>query len=117
MDRRLAPVGIIIEVGARPRNQLPRPSRDPTNSTRRPHQAPATVQPNPPFAAADIIRQARRYKSRREITRALRLIADADLALRSNPPSKRVILEQLVLALASPLKLLSPTWQQEELPV
>src|SRR4029077_10881307 len=28
----------------------------------------------PPFAAEDIIKQARRYKSRRELTRALRLI-------------------------------------------
>jgi DNA polymerase III subunit delta len=55
----------------------------------------------PPFAADDIIRQARRYKSRRELTRALRLIARADLALRSNPPSKRLVLEQLVLTLAS----------------
>jgi DNA polymerase-3 subunit delta len=71
----------------------------------------------PPFAAADIIRQAKRYKSRREITRALRRIAAADLALRSSPPSKRVILEQLVLELASPVKLQNPAWQQEELPV
>ena len=41
----------------------------------------------PPFAAEDLIRQARRYKSRRELTRALRLIARADLELRSNPPA------------------------------
>lgn len=53
----------------------------------------------PPFAAEDIIRQARRYKSRRELTRALRLIARADMALRSNPPSKRIVLEQLILQL------------------
>src|SRR5207253_6589318 len=38
----------------------------------------------PPFAAEDVIRQARRYKSRRDLTRALKLIARADLALRSN---------------------------------
>src|SRR5206468_1293157 len=44
----------------------------------------------PPFAAEDVIRQARRYKSRKELTAALRLIARADLALRSNPPSKRL---------------------------
>src|SRR5581483_11636046 len=31
----------------------------------------------PPFAAEDLIRQARRYKSKRELTRALRLIARA----------------------------------------
>src|SRR3954471_21503254 len=55
----------------------------------------------PPFAAEDIIRQARRYQSRRELSRALRLIARADLALRSNPPSKRMILENLVLELSS----------------
>ncbi len=72
----------------------------------------------PPFAADDIIKQARRYKSKREITRAIRLIARADLALRSNPPSKRLILENLVLDLAStPVEPVGPVWQQEELPV
>ncbi len=55
----------------------------------------------PPFAADDVIRQARRYKSRRDLTRALRLIARADLELRSSPVSKRLVLERLVLALAS----------------
>jgi DNA polymerase-3 subunit delta len=55
----------------------------------------------PPFAAEDVIRQARRYKSRRELTRALRLIARADLELRSQPPDKRLVLERLVLELAS----------------
>jgi DNA polymerase-3 subunit delta len=55
----------------------------------------------PPFAADDLIRQARRYKSRRELTRALRLVARADLELRSSPPDKRLVLERLVLALAS----------------
>ena len=53
----------------------------------------------PPFAADDIIRQARRYKSRRELTRAIRLVARADLALRSNPVSKRMVLERLVIEL------------------
>ncbi|HWX56153.1 MAG TPA: DNA polymerase III subunit delta [Verrucomicrobiae bacterium] len=71
----------------------------------------------PPFAADDIIRQARRYKSRRELTRALKLIARADLALRSNPPSKRLVLEQLVMQLAEEPKVTVPGWQQEELPV
>ncbi len=71
----------------------------------------------PPFAAEDVIRQARRYKSRREITRALRLIAKADLALRSNPPSKRLVLEQLVMELAAEPKVLPPAWEQAELPV
>jgi DNA polymerase-3 subunit delta len=55
----------------------------------------------PPFAADDLIRQARRYKSRRELTRNLRLIARADLELRSSPPDKRLVLERLVYDLAS----------------
>ncbi len=54
----------------------------------------------PPFAAEDVIRQARRYKSRRELMRALRLIARADLELRSQPADKRLVLERLVLELA-----------------
>jgi DNA polymerase III subunit delta len=53
----------------------------------------------PPFAADDLIRQARRYKSSREIARALRLIARADLELRSQPPDKRLVLERLVFDL------------------
>ena len=71
----------------------------------------------PPFAAEDIIRQARRYKSRRELTRALKLIASADMALRSNPPSKRLVLEQLVMQLAEEPKVLASEWQQDQLPV
>jgi DNA polymerase-3 subunit delta len=55
----------------------------------------------PPFAADDLIKQARRYKSRKELTRALRLIARADLELRSSPPDKRLVLERLVYELAS----------------
>jgi DNA polymerase-3 subunit delta len=54
----------------------------------------------PPFAAEDLIRQARRYKSKRELTRALRLIARADLELRSQPPDKKLVLERLVMDLA-----------------
>ena len=72
----------------------------------------------PPFAAEDVIRQARRYKSRRELTRALRLIARADLELRSQPPDKRLVLERLVLELASeakatPMSALSPQYAME----
>jgi DNA polymerase-3 subunit delta len=55
----------------------------------------------PPFAADDLIRQARRYKSRSDLTRALRQIARADLEIRSSPPDKRLVLERLVLALAT----------------
>jgi DNA polymerase-3 subunit delta len=62
----------------------------------------------PPFAAEDLIRQARRYKSRRELTRALRLIARADLELRSSPPDKRLVLERLVMELASEPPALPP---------
>jgi DNA polymerase-3 subunit delta len=71
----------------------------------------------PPFAADDIIRQARRYKSKRELTRAIRLIAKTDLALRSNSPNKRLILEKLVLDLSTEPKPEIPGWSQEELPV
>jgi DNA polymerase-3 subunit delta len=70
----------------------------------------------PPFAAEDIIRQARRYQSRRELSRALRLIARADLTLRSNPPSKRMVLENLVLELASEKRVIEqPAYLQQEL--
>ena len=58
----------------------------------------------PPFAADDLIRQARRYKSSREITRALRLIARADLELRSQPPDKRLVLERLIFDLTKDVK-------------
>jgi DNA polymerase-3 subunit delta len=71
----------------------------------------------PPFAAEDIIRQARRYKSRRELTRALRLIARADLELRSNPPSKRMILEKLVLEMMTDPRPFVPGFEQQLLPV
>jgi DNA polymerase III subunit delta len=71
----------------------------------------------PPFAADDIIKQARRYKSRRDLTRAIRLVARADLALRSNPVSKRMVLERLVMDLTTEPKLEAPGWMQEQLPV
>lgn len=71
----------------------------------------------PPFAADDIIRQARRYKSRRELTRAIRLVAKADLALRSNPVSKRIVLERLIMDLTTEPKVESPGWMQDQLPV
>ena len=68
----------------------------------------------PPFAAEDLIRQARRYKSRRELGRALRLLARADLALRSNPASKRLVLEKLVVDLCAEVPTTSVQWKQEE---
>jgi DNA polymerase III subunit delta len=67
----------------------------------------------PPFAAEDLIRQARRYKSRRELTRALRLIARADFSLRTNPPSKRLVLENLVMQLSEEPKAAPAEWQEE----
>jgi DNA polymerase-3 subunit delta len=69
----------------------------------------------PPFAADDLIRQARRYKSRRELTRALRLVARADLELRSSPPDKRLVLERLVYELASEPKAAATGWVSAQL--
>ncbi len=69
----------------------------------------------PPFAADDLIRQARRYKSRRDLTRALRLVARADLELRSSPPDKRLVLERLVYELASEPKAAPPSWPSAQL--
>ncbi len=69
----------------------------------------------PPFAADDLIRQARRYKSRRELTRALRLVARADLELRSSPPDKRLVLERLVYELASEPKPSAPLFASAQL--
>jgi DNA polymerase-3 subunit delta len=69
----------------------------------------------PPFAADDLIRQARRFKSRRDLTRALRLIARADLELRSSPPDKRLVLERLVYELASEPKATRPLFASTQL--
>ena len=55
----------------------------------------------PPFAAEDLIKQARRYRSRRDLTRAIRLVARADLELRSSPANKLLVLERLILNLAT----------------
>jgi DNA polymerase-3 subunit delta len=44
-------------------------------------------------------------------------VARADLALRSNPPSKRLILENLVLDLTAEPKPQEAGWLQDELPV
>jgi DNA polymerase III subunit delta len=71
----------------------------------------------PPFAAEDILRQAHRYKSKRELMQAIRLVAKTDLALRSSPPNKRLLLEKLVLDLSTEAKPEVPGWSQEELPV
>ncbi len=53
-----------------------------------------------PFAADALIAQARRYRDRTELKAGLRLIAQADLELRSSPADKRLVLERLVMRLA-----------------
>jgi DNA polymerase-3 subunit delta len=58
-----------------------------------------------PFAADALIAQARRYRDRAELARGLRLIAKADLELRSSPPDKRLVLERLVLRLVGKAEL------------
>ena len=70
----------------------------------------------PPFAADDILRQARRYKTRGELTRSLRMVARADLTLRSNPASKRTALENLVLQLSSESRGLNSEDAQHTIP-
>lgn len=69
----------------------------------------------PPFAAEDLIRQARRYKNRRELTRALRLVARADLELRSSPPDKRLVLERLIYDLAAQPRPAAASWLNGQL--
>jgi DNA polymerase-3 subunit delta len=58
----------------------------------------------PPFAADDVIRQARRYTSRDELMSAIQSVARADVELRSSPIDKKLVLERLILTLAAPQK-------------
>ncbi len=58
----------------------------------------------PPFAVDDVIRQARRYTRREDLLDAIRAVARADAAIRSNPVDKKLVLERLVLELATPGK-------------
>jgi DNA polymerase-3 subunit delta len=58
----------------------------------------------PPFAADDVIRQAWRYKRPEELMSAIRAVSQADLAVRSNPVDKKLVLERLVLELAAPVR-------------
>ena len=55
----------------------------------------------PPFAVDDVIRQARRYRNPSELMAAIRAVADADREVRSSPVDKKLVLERLVLRLAS----------------
>ncbi len=54
----------------------------------------------PPFAVDELVRQARRYKSRRDFMQMLERIARADLEIRSSPPDKSLVLERMVIDLA-----------------
>ena len=42
-------------------------------------------------------------------------MAKADLALRSNPVSKRMVLEKLVMDLTAPAPVETPGWMQESI--
>jgi DNA polymerase-3 subunit delta len=53
-----------------------------------------------PFAVDELIRQARRYKTRRDLMQMLERIARADLEIRSSPPDKGLVLERMVIDLA-----------------
>ena len=53
-----------------------------------------------PFAVDDLIRQARRYKNRRDLMRMIERVARADRDLRSSPVDKRLVMEQMVIDLA-----------------
>jgi DNA polymerase III subunit delta len=55
----------------------------------------------PPFAVDDLIRQARRYRSRHALMQMLERIARADLEIRSSPPDKGLVLERLVMDLSN----------------
>ncbi|HEX4020196.1 MAG TPA: DNA polymerase III subunit delta [Acidobacteriaceae bacterium] len=54
-----------------------------------------------PFAVDDLIRQARRYKNRKDLMRMIERVAQADREVRSSPVDKRLVLEQLVIDLAN----------------
>ncbi len=53
----------------------------------------------PPFAADDVIKQARRYKTQSELMAAIQAVARADMEVRSSPVDKKLVLERLVLDL------------------
>ncbi|MGH9615166.1 MAG: DNA polymerase III subunit delta [Acidobacteriaceae bacterium] len=53
----------------------------------------------PPFAVEELIRQARRYKSRRDLMQMIERTARADLEIRSSPPDKGLVLERLIIDL------------------
>ena len=59
----------------------------------------------------------KRMHGDRSPTDALRLIARADFNLRTNPPSKRLVLENLVMHPCDEAKPMTSEWQQEELRV
>jgi len=54
----------------------------------------------PPFAVDELIRQARRYRTRRELMQMIERTARADVEIRSSPPDKGLVLERLVIDLS-----------------
>ena len=53
-----------------------------------------------PFAVDELIRQARRYRSRGDLMQMLERVARADVEIRSSPPDKGLVLERMVIDLA-----------------
>ena len=53
-----------------------------------------------PFAVDELIRQARRYRSRGDLMQMLERVARADVEIRSSPPDKGLLLERMVIDLA-----------------
>jgi len=51
--------------------------------------------------------------TQKNLSRALRLVARADFALRTNPPIKRLVLENLVMHLCEEPKPAVSEWQEE----
>lgn len=53
-----------------------------------------------PFAVDELIRQARRYRSRGDLMQMIDRVARADVEIRSSPPDKTLVLERMVIDLA-----------------
>ena len=63
----------------------------------------------------DILDASAECETNGKLTRALRLLARADLALRSNPVTKRLVLEKLVIDLCAEPAQIASQWTQEQL--
>ena len=71
----------------------------------------------PPFAAEDVIRQARRYKSRRELTRALQADRPRRSRLAVQRPQQTPGAGESGDPVVRRAQGVATEWQQEELPV